>query len=62
MIIERWRHFYNHQRPHSALDYRTPAQARQAGPELVNIDVRLNAWVVTKSNRRSAQVPRMLRI
>ena len=43
VIIERWRSFYNHQRPHSALGYRTPAQARQAGPEAANIDVRLTA-------------------
>lgn len=27
-IIESWREFYNHRRPHSALGYRTPAQAR----------------------------------
>jgi putative transposase len=30
VVIERWRHFYNHQRPHRALGYRAPAQARQA--------------------------------
>ena len=29
VVVERWRHFYNHQRPHSALGYRAPAQARQ---------------------------------
>lgn len=29
ILIERWRHFYNHQRPHSALAYRTPAAVRQ---------------------------------
>jgi transposase InsO family protein len=29
VVIETWRQFYNHQRPHSALGYRTPAQARQ---------------------------------
>lgn len=25
VIIERWRHFYNHERPHSSLGYRPPA-------------------------------------
>ena len=29
IIVERWRSFYNHERPHSALRYRTPTQARQ---------------------------------
>jgi len=29
MLIERWRHFYNHQRPHSSIGYRTPQRARQ---------------------------------
>lgn len=29
IVVERWRHFYNHQRPHSALAYRTPAAVRQ---------------------------------
>lgn len=29
LVIEQWRHFYNHQRPHSALDYKPPAAARQ---------------------------------
>ena len=28
MVIEHWREFYNHRRPHSALGYRPPAQAR----------------------------------
>jgi transposase InsO family protein len=28
--IARWIHQYNHQRPHQALHYRTPAAARQA--------------------------------
>jgi putative transposase len=28
VVIEHWRHFYNHRRPHSALGYRPPAQAR----------------------------------
>jgi transposase InsO family protein len=29
VLIERWREFHNHQRPHSALNYRTLAEARQ---------------------------------
>jgi putative transposase len=28
LLIEQWRQFYNAERPHSALGYRTPAQAR----------------------------------
>ena len=28
-LIERWRRFYNEQRPHSSIGYRTPAQARK---------------------------------
>lgn len=30
VVIEQWRDFYNHQRPHSALGYRTPASVRQS--------------------------------
>jgi hypothetical protein len=25
-IVESWRHYYNHERPHSSLRYRTPAE------------------------------------
>ena len=28
LLLEQWRQFYNDERPHSALRYRTPAQAR----------------------------------
>jgi putative transposase len=28
-VIESWRQFYNHRRPHSALGYQTPAQFRE---------------------------------
>jgi transposase InsO family protein len=43
IIIERWRQFYNHQRPHSALGYRTPDQARQNWLEKDSINGRLTA-------------------
>lgn len=41
VVIERWRQFYNHQRPHSALNYRTPAAARQQWIEESKIEPRL---------------------
>lgn len=37
IIVERWRSFYNHERPHSALRYRTPVQARQDWAKQGNI-------------------------
>ncbi len=43
VIVERWRSFYNHQRPHSALGYRTPAKARQDANIESNITQRLTA-------------------
>ena len=43
VVIELWRHFYNHQRPHSALGYRAPAQARQAWIKERNIEAGLTA-------------------
>lgn len=33
MLIERWRQFYNEQRPHSALCYKTPASVRRGWRE-----------------------------
>jgi putative transposase len=30
--ISRWLHFYNHQRPHQALDYQTPMHVYRTGP------------------------------
>ena len=33
-IIERWRRFYNEQRPHSSLGNRTPLQARLEGAKI----------------------------
>jgi len=38
VLIERWRQFYNHERPHSALNYRTPAEARQQWLDACNIE------------------------
>lgn len=35
VVIESWRQFYNHQRPHSSLGYRTPVQARLDHDKLV---------------------------
>lgn len=29
VVIERWRQFYNHQRPHSSLGYQTPVEIRE---------------------------------
>jgi putative transposase len=29
VVIERWRSFYNHERPHSSIGYRAPSKARQ---------------------------------
>jgi putative transposase len=43
ILIEQWRHFYNHRRPHSALKYRTPNQARQQWLNQDKIDVSLTA-------------------
>lgn len=43
IIIERWRQFYNHERPHSALAYRAPARARQEWMNQSKIDRTLTA-------------------
>ena len=43
VLIERWRHFDNEQRPHSAHRYQTPASVRRAWLASTNIDVRLAA-------------------
>lgn len=43
VLIERWRQFYNECRPHSALGYQTPAQARQRWIIEGNIGLRLTA-------------------
>lgn len=41
VLIERWRQFYNTERPHSALKYRTPAQARQTWIPETNLEPEL---------------------
>lgn len=43
VLIERWRQFYNEQRPHSAHRYQPPASVRRAWQESVQIDRRLTA-------------------
>ena len=43
ILIERWRHFYNEQRPHSAHHYQPPAQVRRTWVESINITPRLTA-------------------
>lgn len=43
VLIERWRQFYNEQRPHSAHRYQPPAQIRRTWQETSNIDARLTA-------------------
>lgn len=43
VLIERWRQFYNEQRPHSALRYKPPAQVRRGWQETGNIQPRLTA-------------------
>ncbi len=43
IVVERWRSFYNHQRPHSALSYRTPAETRQDWMQRSRIRERLTA-------------------
>lgn len=43
VLIERWRTFYNEQRPHSAHRYQPPAWVRKTWLETRNIDLRLTA-------------------
>ena len=41
VLIERWRQFYNEQRPHSAHGYKTPASIRRSWSEPTTIEARL---------------------
>ena len=43
VLIERWRRFYNEQRPHSAHHYQPPTQVRQNWVEPDTIEPRLTA-------------------
>ncbi len=43
VLIERWRQFYNEQRPHSAHRYKTPASVRRTWHESDNINLGLTA-------------------
>jgi len=47
VVIEQWRQFYNHQRPHSALGYKTPANIGQQRWEMHNIRNRLSIQSAT---------------
>jgi putative transposase len=37
VVIKQWRHFYNTQRPHSALDYKTPVAAAMAFRQIESV-------------------------
>jgi putative transposase len=43
VLIERWRQFYNEQRPHSALGYKPPATVRRNWMDSANIQLELTA-------------------
>lgn len=43
MLIERWRQFYNEQRPHSALGYKPPSTVRRSWIDNANIQLELTA-------------------
>jgi len=46
IVIEQWRSFYNDQRPHRALGYRTPASVQPSGTRGDNL-TRLSAPIAT---------------
>lgn len=43
VLMERWRQFYNEQRPHSALGYKPPSSVRRGWREPDNIQAELSA-------------------
>lgn len=66
VIIEQWRHDYNHSRPHSSLGYRTPAEAgaccqTSLRPRLATLDETCAMFDSTSIQSQTSN-PRMLEL